>query len=139
MPPALQFAADTLIRFKSGRILIHTTSSALAAFETDNPMLIGWLCQFSKRVDPEAALARLPASDRAAMGQVLDYLRRSGALVPAESPGSKPADHEHAMQRSREHVRLLARSIYDAATDLFGLGPYAEAELSRRGGVGVER
>ncbi len=139
MASPLQFAADTLIRFKSGRILIHTTSSALAAFETDNPMLIGWLCQFSKSVDPEAALARLPPGDRAGMGQVLDYLRRSGALVPAESADPTSAGHEQAAQRSREHVRLLARGIYDAAAELFGLGPYAEAELTRRGGVGVER
>ena len=139
MPSSLQFAADTLIRFKSGRILIHTTSSALPAFETDNPMLIGWLCQFSRSMEPEAALARLPAGDRSAMGQVLDYLRRSGALVPTGSPDSSPAGDEEATQRSREHVRLLARSIYDAAADLFGLGPYAEAELTKRGGVGVER
>jgi hypothetical protein len=139
MPSPLQFAADTLIRFKGGRILIHTTVSALAAFETDNPMLIGWLCQFSKSLDPEAALARLPPGDRAGAGQVLDYLRRSGALVPAGSPDASPADQEQAAQRSREHVRLLARSIYDVAADLFGLGPHAEAELTRRGGVGVER
>jgi SAM-dependent methyltransferase len=139
MASPLQFAADTLIRFKSGRILIHTTSSALPAFETDNPMMVGWLCQFSRSLDPEAALARLPAGDRTAMGQVLDYLRRSGALVPADSPDASPAGHEQASLRSREHVRLLARSIYDAAADLFGLGTYAEAELSRRGAVGVER
>src|SRR5277367_5553564 len=100
MPSPLQFAADALIRFKSGRMLIHTTSSAFAAFETDSPMLIGWLCQFSRSMDPEAALARLPAGDRAATGQVLDYLRRSGALVPAESPDSSPAAHEQAAQRS---------------------------------------
>jgi hypothetical protein len=139
MPSPLQFAADTLIRFKTGRILIHTTSSALPAFETDNPMLIGWLCQFSKSVDAETALARLPAGERTGMGQVLDYLRRSGALVPAESPHTSPVSGDQAAQRSREHVRLLARSIYDTAADLLGLGPYAEAELTRRGGVGVER
>ena len=138
MAAALIFAADTLIRFKSGRMLIHTTSSALPAFETDNPMLVGWLCQFSRSLDPEAAIARIPAVDRTALGQVLDYLRRSGALIPAESPDVSLADAEQGFQRSREHVRLLARSIYDAAADLFGLGTYAEAELSRRG-VGVER
>ncbi len=63
MPSPLQFAADTLIRFKGGRILIHTTSSALAAFETDNPMLIGWLCQFSKSDGPRGR-ARAPAAGR---------------------------------------------------------------------------
>jgi predicted SAM-dependent methyltransferase len=136
---SLQFAADTLIRFKSGRMLIHTTSSALPAFETDNPMLIGWLCQFAKTMDPDAALVRLPPGDRTGISQVIDYLRRIGALVPADSPHALPVADEQAAQRSREHVRLLARSIYDLATDVFGLGPYAEAELSRLGGVGVER
>jgi SAM-dependent methyltransferase len=139
MPQALQFAADTLIRFKGGRMLLHTTTSALPAFETDNPMLIGWLCQFSKSLDPEAALARLPAGDRPGVTRVLDYLKRSGALVSIESPEASPADVGQAMQRSREHVRLLARSIYDAAADLFGLGPHAEAELSKGTGTGVER
>jgi hypothetical protein len=139
MPAAVQFAADALIRFRNGRMLIHTTSSARAAFETDNPMLVGWLCQFSKSVDPEAALMRLPEADRPAVSQVLDYLRTSGALVPTDSPDTSPAGPEGALERSREHVRLLARSIYDAATDLFGLGPYAERELARTGGVGVER
>ncbi len=62
-----------------------------------------------------------------------------GALVPADSPDRSPAGHEQAGQRSREHVRLLARGIYDVAADLFGLGPYAEAELTKHGGVGVER
>ena len=139
MASALKFAADTLIRFKSGRMLIHTTASTLPAFETDSPMLVGWLCQFSKDLGPEAALARLPAADRNAAARVLDYLRRSGALVPTDSPAAAPADPDQASARSREHVRLLARIIYDTATDLFGLGPHAEAELSRRGGVGVER
>jgi SAM-dependent methyltransferase len=139
MAAALTFAADTLIRFRGGRILIHTTASALPAFETDSPMMVGWLCQFSRSLDPEAALARLPAADRAGMGQVLDYLRRSGALVPAGSPDVSPEDPEQASLRSREHVRLLARSIYDTAADLLGLGSHAEDELSRRTGVGVER
>jgi SAM-dependent methyltransferase len=139
MAAALTFAADTLVRFRGGRILIHTTTSALPAFETDSPMMVGWLCQFSRSLDPEAALARLPAADRAGMGQVLDYLRRSGALVPAGSPDASPEDPEQASLRSREHVRLLARSIYDTAADLLGLGSHAEDELSRRTGVGVER
>ena len=39
------FAADTLIRFRNGRILIHTTSSKLPAFESESPVLVGWLCQ----------------------------------------------------------------------------------------------
>ena len=139
MPSMTLFAADTLIRFKNGRILVHTTSSSMPAFETDNPMLIGWLCQFAKPVDPGETVARLQPADRPGVTQVLEYLRKSGALVSADAPQAASADAEESAQHSRNHVRLLARSIYDAASDLLGLGPYAEAELSRRSGLGVER
>jgi SAM-dependent methyltransferase len=139
MATAVTFAADALVRFKQGRILVHTTSSSLPAFESDNPMLIGWLCQFARPTDPDQAVARLQPSDRPSVLKVLAYLRDSGALVAVDAPETEPAKPEEAAQRSRDHVRLLARSIYDAASDLLGLGPYAEAELARRGGVGVER
>lgn len=139
MPSTLLFAADTLIRFKKGRILVHTTSSPMPAFESDNPMLIGWLCQFAKPTDTDAAAARLPPADRAGVTQVLDYLRKSGALVPPDAPQAAPAAAEETAQRSRHHLRLLARSIYDASSDLLGLGPVAESELARRSGIGVER
>ena len=139
MPPSLVFAADTLVRFKSGRILVHTTTSPMPAFESDNPMLIGWLCQFAKATDPAESLARLAAGDRPAVAQVLEYLRKNGSLVAADAPESAPAGSEEAAQRSREHLRLLARSVYDLSSDLHGLGPYAESELVRHSGVGVER
>lgn len=139
MSSTLSFATDTLIRFRNGRVLVHTTSSSLPAFETDNPMLIGWLCQFAKPTDPIDAMARLQSADRPGVTQVLDYLRQSGALVAADAPEAAPAAPEECAQRSRNHIRLLARSIYDAASDLLGLGPYAETELTRRSGVGVER
>ena len=139
MPSTLLFAADTLIRFKKGRILVHTTSSPMPAFESDNPMLIGWLCQFAKPTDPDEAVARLQPADRAALAHVLDYLRKSGALVPPDAPQASPADAEESAQRGRQHLRLLARSIYDVSSDLHGLGPFAETELARRTGVGVER
>lgn len=53
MATALVFAVDTLVRFRNGRILVHTTSGRLPAFETDQRMLIGWICQFAR---PDAAL-----------------------------------------------------------------------------------
>ena len=36
MSNVLVFSADTLVRFRNGRILVHTTSSPLPAFETIN-------------------------------------------------------------------------------------------------------
>ena len=80
-PDSLIFAGDVLIRFRNGRILIHTTQSSLPAFETEHPMLIGWLCQFARPTRAEQALAGLPAADRTTASEVLDYLQRAGSLI----------------------------------------------------------
>ena len=139
MTDSLVFAADAIVRFRSGRILLHTGSSQLPAFECDNPMLIGWLCQFARPTDPAALAAQLPPADRQAATQVLDYLQRSGALVQVGAAAARPASADEAHARTRNHLRLLARSIYDAACDLLGLGPAAERALEQKGDVGVER
>ncbi len=135
----LVFAADTLVRFKSGRILIHTTSSTLPAFESDNPMMVGWLCQFAKPTSTDKAIAALQPADRAAITQVVDYLERSGALVPAGASQANPPNDAEAMSRIKNHLRLLARSFYDMACDLLAFGPFADAELTKRTSAGVER
>jgi SAM-dependent methyltransferase len=133
------FAADTLVRFRSGRILIHTTSSPLPAFESDSPMLVGWLCQFARPTDPEAASASLAPADRATVAQALEYLQRSGALVAADSAASGAISEADCTARTHNHLRLLARSVYELACDLLGAGPAAEIELERQSGVGAER
>jgi SAM-dependent methyltransferase len=140
VPQVLVFASDTLVRFRGGRILVHTTASRLAAFETDQPALIGWLCQFVRPTDAEAALAELGPADRAQAGRVVDYLARSGALVAAGAPECRPRSEADSAKLTHHHLRLLARSAYDLACDVFGLGPeIAEQALSERGGIGLER
>jgi predicted SAM-dependent methyltransferase len=139
MTALLTFAADTLLRIRGGRILIHTTSSRLPAFETDNAALIGWLCQFAKPQRLEGVVAGLQAAERAAALDVVDYLRRSGALVEADAaPAAAPSDADQAV-RTKSHLRLLARSFYDTACDLLSFGPHAEQSLRERTGSGVER
>ena len=133
------FAADTLLRIRGGRTLIHTTSSRLPAFETENAGLIGWLCQFAKPRNAESAITSLQPTDRAAAAEVLEYLRRSGALVDAEAgQAAAPTDADQAV-RTKSHLRLLARSFYDTACDLLSFGPHAEQSLRERTGSGVER
>jgi predicted SAM-dependent methyltransferase len=134
---ALVFSADTLVRFRSGRILIHTTSSALPAFETEHPMLVGWLCQFFRPVQLAQALSAIPPVDRASASQVVDYLKRANVLVDADT--ATPDADENIRARTKQHLRLLARSIYEAACDLHGLGPHAEHALAAQSGIGVER
>jgi hypothetical protein len=115
MATVLVFAADTLVRFRNGRILVHTTSSRLPAFDTDQPLLIGWICQFAAPTDADAAVGTLPPGDRQGAAQILDYL-------------------------ARNHLRLLARSVYELACDVIGLGPQsAERGLASGTGVGLER
>jgi predicted SAM-dependent methyltransferase len=135
----LVFAADALVRFRGGRILIHTTSSKLPAFESENPMLIGWLCQFSKPTMPDAAIAALPPADRAAAAPVVDYLKRSGTLVEMDAPAATAPSESESLLRTKNHLRLLARSLYDTACDLLSFGPYAESQLLNRTGSGIER
>lgn len=139
MANRLVFAADTLIRFRNGRILIHTTSSTLPAFESESPMLIGWLCQFSKPIVADAAIAALQPSDRAAATPAVDYLKRSGALVDAGAPAAAPLGDLELMARTKNHLRLLARSFYETACDLLSFGPYAEGQMLKRTGAGIER
>jgi predicted SAM-dependent methyltransferase len=139
MAGPLVFAADALVRFRSGRILIHTTSSKLPAFESESPMLVGWLCQFSKPTREDAAISGLRPDDRAAATGAVDYLKRSGALVAVGSPASTELSEPELLARTKNHLRFLARSLYETACDLLSFGPYAERRLSERTGAGVER
>jgi predicted SAM-dependent methyltransferase len=135
----MTFAADTLLRVRGGRILIHTTSSRLPAFESENPALIGWLCQFAKPQRAPALIAALQAADRKAAAESVDYLTRSGALVEADAQQAEPPADADLAVRTKSHLRLLARSFYETACDLLSFGPHAEQALRERTGSGVER
>lgn len=134
----LVLAPDALVRFRSGRMLIHTTSSSMQAFETEHPLLLGWLAQFAQAVPLAKALAALPVHERAGAARVVDYLQRAGVLVEASGQAPVMSDEEAAV-RTKQHLRLLSRSLYDLACDLQGLGPQAEQALASKTGVGVER
>ncbi len=131
----LLFSPDALLRFRNGRMLLHTTSGKLPAFETSDPALIGWLSQFAQPTAPPAALNQLPEAARAEGARLLDYLQRAGTLIGA---GTSTADPE-ATARSRQHARLLARSFYEMGCDLMAFGPWAEEQLAARTGIGIER
>lgn len=139
MAAPLVFAADALVRFKGGRILIHTTSSKLPAFDSDSPMLVGWLCQFSKPTVADEAIAGLRPADSAVAVRAVDYLTRSGSLVEVHAPAALAPNDAEVMHRIKNHLRLLARSAYDTACDLLGFGPYADSEMLKATSAGVER
>ena len=140
MSRVLAFAADTLVRFRNGRVLVHTTTGRLPAFETDKPMLIGWICRFAVPTDADAAIAALPPGDRTGAGQVIDYLTRSGVLIAAGATEASERSVEDSANLTRNHLRLLARSAYDLACDVLGLGPeMSEKALAEQTGIGLER
>jgi len=134
----LVLGPDTLVRFRNGRMLIHTTSSELRAFETEHPELLGWLSQFAKPVELAVAMSSVPVADQPAATRIVDYLKRSGVLVRAESP-AQPLSDEETIERTHQHLRLLARRLYDLAADLQGMGPHAERALAAASGIGAER
>jgi SAM-dependent methyltransferase len=134
----LVLGPDTLVRFRNGRMLIHTTSSELRAFETEHPELLGWLSQFAKPVALAAAMSSVPMADQPAATRIIDYLKRSGVLVRAESQPQALSDAE-IIEHTRQHLRRLARSLYNLAADLHGLGPHAERALAAASGIGAER
>jgi predicted SAM-dependent methyltransferase len=133
----LVFAPGALIRFKNGRAVVHNTSSPLPAFESDSPMLIGWLCQFSKPFDVEQALLSLQESDRKQVIPVLEYLRKSSVLVSTEAADRQASSGTEQIQESKHYLRLLARSIYEISCDLNALDPSADERLRGRSGLGV--
>ena len=103
-------------------------------------MLIGWICRFAVPTDADAAIAALPPGDRTGAGQVVDYLTRSGVLIAAGATEASERSVEDSANLTRNHLRLLARSAYDLACDVLGLGPeVSEKALAEQTGIGLER
>lgn len=140
MAAKLVLAADTVFRSRNGRIIVHTTSSALPAFETDQPMLAGWICQFARPIDAAAAVSALAPERQAAARQTVEYLAQCGVLVPADADAAQERPAAESAALARNHLRLLARSGYDLACDVLGLGPeHVERALAAKSGIGFER
>jgi len=139
LEPTLVLSPDALIRNRGGRLLVHTTSSSLPAFESDQPQLIGWLCHFAMPCRVDDALATLPPPDREAAARIVDYLVRGGTLVDALSAPAGTTDPEAAARSTRNHLRTLARTVYETACDALAFGPWIEQELATRSGIGLER
>lgn len=136
----LVLAPDALVRARGGLLLVHTAAGGQAAFECDQPMLIGWLCQFARPTTIAHALAALEPADHAQARALLDRLRSTGVLLTAaNAAATAPHDEAAAHALGRQHLRALARSAYDLSCDLQGLGPDAERLVAARDGLGVER
>lgn len=132
---SIVLAADALIRNQGGRLVIHSSRSSRPPVYLDSPNLIAWLSQFMKPTELQHALAPLPASDRQFAQHVVGELLRSEVLVHAIQ---QQDSIELAQQKSMQHLKTMARQIYDLTADVQGLGDFAENALRERGAVGLE-
>jgi len=137
MNPTLVFAPDTVIRFRGGKIVIHNTSSGMPAFESDNPMLVGWLCQFCAPRNVEQTMAALQPSDRPQVTAVLEYLTKGNMLVAPEEAHEKSQSERSS--EAKNSLRFLSRSAYELACDLNALSPESIDALRIQTGIGVEQ
>jgi SAM-dependent methyltransferase len=131
------FAADVVLRFQRGRMLIHTAAATQPPFVTDQPMLIGWLAQFAQPTQADAALAALPENSRGVAARALAYLRQGGALRDASAGGGEMSD-EVAHTRSRALLTEITQAVYELGCDVAAFGPSLEGALRQRGDVGLE-
>jgi predicted SAM-dependent methyltransferase len=135
----LIFASDTVLRAQNGQMVIHTTAGVLPPFVTESPQLIGWLAQFMRAKDVDRALSALDSTNALAAKGVIEYLQKIGALVEAQSDAAELPTAGAAHARSAQHLSALARQIYDLSADVQGLGEFAESQLRKSGGAGLER
>ena len=129
-------AADALIRNQGGRLVLHSSRSTQPPLYLDSPNLLAWVAQFMKPTELNQALAPLPISDRHIAQRVVEQLLAIGVLIPA---AEQPLESiELAQQKSAQHLKTMARQIYDLTADVQGLGDFAEAALRQRGALGLE-
>jgi len=129
--PALVVAPDAVVRFRGGRLHVHT-GGPQRAYASDDPDLFALLARFATPREPEDALAAAPEGSRPALRAALDRLTAIGALVPATAeprPGPDPVD---------AFVAPLADAVHRLAGDLAGLGPFAREALAARTGVPLD-
>jgi SAM-dependent methyltransferase len=132
------FAADVVLRFQRGRMLIHTAAATQPPFVTDQPMLIGWLAQFAQPTQADAALAALPENSRGFAARALAYLRQGGALRDASADGGGEMSDEAAHTSSRALLTEITQAVYELGCDVAAFGPSLEGALRQRGDVGLE-
>lgn len=132
----LVIAADALIRNQGGRLVLHSSRSTKPPLYLDSPNLLAWIAQFMKPTELALALGPLPSADRRIAQGVVDELLASNVLIPA---GEQVEDSvELAQQKSSQHLKAMARQIYDLTADVQGLGEFAEVALRTRGALGLE-
>jgi predicted SAM-dependent methyltransferase len=120
--PLLTVAPDALVRFKSGRICVHTRSSK-SQLSFGTPEILSVLAFFAiprTRSDAGSEFVRL---DPGLLATMIDDLLRIGALLPATTDAVEKQEPERDFELAGIHMASLAKLTYRAASCLAGLGP----------------
>lgn len=133
----LVFAADAVVRFQRGRMLIHAANTQ-PPFVTDQPALIGWLAQFARPTAAASALEQLPGASRELAARAIAYLQHAGALETTTGSDAAAPSADATHERSRALLVELTQAVYELGCDVAAFGPAVEQALQQRGGVGLE-
>ena len=125
----LVVSPDAMVRFKMGRIFVHTRLRP-AHCTFDAPAALELLSFFATPRTVEAARHALPQVDADWFDSAVQSLEKIGALVVAESPEAPP-------EPSLDHLGSLATMTHEVAADLLAFGPAVQAEIGSDTGVPV--
>src|SRR4051794_38054214 len=119
-------APDTLIRFKLGKIWVHTSSNRAHACFADMSVL-SLLSEFATPRTVNEAVANCGLSGTQAM-IFINELRRIGALLPEDSRAnevcySSDRQAERQAELAGVHISSLAKAAHPIAGGFIAVGP----------------
>lgn len=129
-------APDAIVRFKLGKIWIHTAAEPTRAIVVERTDLVNLLHAFANPREPDTVVATYPAPARPAVADMIRRLQENGLLIAA-TPKSTEKEAERATAITHKTLADLANSVYGIASDLRGLGPHAQKALGQNSGVDV--
>lgn len=133
----LTVSPDTIVRFKLGKIWLHRGAEPGRSMASNQPDLAHLVSSFAAPRAPEEVVSLYPPQTQQAVGGMIQRLHEAGILIDA---AETPAEEGNLRRETDEAARLLAdlaNSVYGIASDLRGLGPYAQAKLAERSGSDV--
>jgi SAM-dependent methyltransferase len=133
--PEFVVAPDTMVRFRSGRIWVHTRlRPSYQAF--DESAVLELLGFFARPGTVEEAKLNLPRMDPRWIEATVQKLKEIPVLIAAtrDAAQSEP-DRESSL--ARDHLASLANLTYAVSADLMAFGPCAHQEISGETGVSV--
>jgi hypothetical protein len=131
----LVVAPDALIRFKGGKIWVHTGSRpAHAVFENASVLLL--LNGFALPASVDEVNSRYDLN-RIDSEKLIGSLKSIGALLTVSPANDVTSNSSCAVELANVHTASLANAIHHIAGDLMGFGPYIHQRIEAETGVPV--